>query len=201
MSAQILLIRHAAHAHLGHTLTGRLPNVPLSTVGRDQARALSAHLAAEPISAIHSSPLLRAHETAAIIADGRRGDAVQTVGALDEIDFGEWEGRAFAELADDPRWTEWNSSRDVATTPGGETMGGAQERAWSHIAATTRDHPGQTVVMVSHCDVIRAIVARVLGLPLGRLLQFEIGPASVSRIEAGQWGARLLSLNEVVHGR
>ena len=54
--------------------------------------------------------------------------------------------------------------------------------------------------MVSHCDVIRAVIARVLGLSLDRLLAFETDPASLSRIEVGNWGARLLSLNEVAHG-
>ena len=44
--------------------------------------------------------------------------------------------------------------------------------------------------------MIRALVARVLGLSLDNLLRFEIAPASLSRIEAGTWGARVLSLNE-----
>ena len=50
--------------------------------------------------------------------------------------------------------------------------------------------------MVSHCDIIRAIVATALGLSLDHIHRFEIGPASVSRLVVGSWGARVLSLNE-----
>jgi broad specificity phosphatase PhoE len=49
---------------------------------------------------------------------------------------------------------------------------------------------------VTHCDLIRALVATVLGLPLDNLLRFEVDPASVTRIEAAPGWARLLTLNE-----
>jgi broad specificity phosphatase PhoE len=55
---------------------------------------------------------------------------------------------------------------------------------------------GLVVAMVSHADVIRAAVAGVIGLSLDRLLAFDIDPASVTRIEAGPWGERLVTLNE-----
>lgn len=200
MTAQILLIRHAAHGHLGAVLSGRLPELPLSDEGRAQAARLAERLAAERLAAIQASPVQRAQETAAILAGGHDGLAVETVAALDEVDFGEWQGRAFAELAGDPRWRAWNAARGSAGAPGGETMAAAQARAWDHVAAAARTHAGATLAMISHCDVIRAVIGRVLGLALDRLLAFEIDPASVSRIEVGEWGARLLNLNEVAHG-
>lgn len=199
MSAQILLIRHAAHGQVGTVLSGRTPELALSEEGRAQARALAERLAATPLAAIQASPVQRAQETALALATPH-GLAVETVPALDEVDFGAWQGRAFAELDADPLWTEWNSARASARTPGGETMAEAQERAWAHVVKAALARPGKTLAMVSHCDVIRAVIARVLGLSLDRLLAFAIDPASVSRIELGDRGARLLSLNEVPHG-
>jgi broad specificity phosphatase PhoE len=53
------------------------------------------------------------------------------------------------------------------------------------------------MVLVSHADVIRAAIGHVLGLPIDSLQRFEISPGSVSIVLMGEWGARLLSLNEV----
>jgi broad specificity phosphatase PhoE len=58
------------------------------------------------------------------------------------------------------------------------------------------DRPGARIALVTRSDMIRGLVATVLGLPLDNLLRFEIGPASVSRIEAGPGGLGVLSLNE-----
>ena len=195
-----MLIRHAAHAQLGAVLSGRLPGLPLNPRGRAQAERLARRLADEPLAALHASPVQRAQETAASIARAQPGLAVTTIAALDEVDFGEWQGQAFTDLAADPRWAEWNAHRAAAIAPGGEAMASAQERAWAHVARTARDAAGETIAMVTHCDIIRALVARILGLSLDRLLAFEVGPASLTRIELGEWGARLLSLNETVEG-
>ena len=53
--------------------------------------------------------------------------------------------------------------------------------------------------MVSHCDVIRAVIARVLGLSLDCLLQFDLDPASISRLALGDWGGRVISVNDTAH--
>lgn len=195
MTSHILLIRHAAHGHLGNILSGRLPGVPLSQEGRSQAQRLAARLAATQMDAVHTSPVQRAQETAAAIA-ARRGLAVEVAPALDELDFGDWAGRSFVELAGDPRWDSWNTARETATAPGGEGMTAAQSRAWTHVERTALASPDRTVAMVTHCDVIRAVVARVLGLSLGHIQRFDVDPASVTRLAVGSWGAKVLSLNE-----
>jgi probable phosphoglycerate mutase len=191
----ILLVRHAAHGDLGSVLSGRREGIPLSAEGAVQARELGRRIAAAPPDAIHASPVQRAQETAGALADACGRD-VQTVAALDEIDFGEWTGRSFADLSGDPAWDYWNSHRSEAQAPGGESMAGAQKRALDHVLDVAARFAGGTVAMVTHCDIIRAIVAAVLGLSLDRILRFDVGPASVSRLAAGDWGARMMSLNE-----
>ena len=72
-----------------------------------------------------------------------------------------------------------------------------QQRARDYLDAVVREAAGRIVALVSHCDVIRAVIAGIPGLSLDRLLRFEIAPASISRLEGGEWGARLQSVTEV----
>jgi len=197
MATTFLLIRHAAHIHLDNLFSGRMPGVPLSEAGRAQAARLGAVLASEPIDRIVHSPLDRTSETAAAIA-AARGSAVPVAAAagLIEIDLGDWTGRSWQDFGDDPAWRDWNERRGSARIPGGETMGEAQARIVGCLAALAREADGRTVAVVSHSDMIRAAVAHVLELPLDRLLSFDVDVASVTRVVWGEWGARLLSLNE-----
>jgi broad specificity phosphatase PhoE len=75
-------------------------------------------------------------------------------------------------------------------------MGEAVERARSALETIASDHDGQTVVAVTHCDIIRGILAHYLGMPLDNLLRFDVDPASISTLELGRWGARVRSINE-----
>ncbi|VWX55013.1 histidine phosphatase family protein [Novosphingobium sp. 9U] len=195
MTATILLIRHAAHSHLGRILSGRTPDIALSHDGIWQASALADRLAGEPIAAIHTSPVQRAQETARTVAE-RHGIAAEVAAPLNELDFGDWSGRAFVELEGDPQWSTWNEARSTAVAPNGESMADAQARAWRYIESVALNSSGQTVAMVSHCDIIRAVVAHVLGLSLDHYGRFDIDPASVTRLAVGPWGAKVLSLNE-----
>lgn len=196
MTTSIILVRHAAHAHLGKILSGRTPGIPLSEAGRGQAARLRETLAGETLDGVQTSPVQRSKETAEAIAADRADLAVETVEPLNEIDFGDWSGAAFDDLEADPRWHEWNSERASGTTPGGETMIAAQHRAWTHITQAAEANPERTILMVSHCDIIRAVVARVLDLSLNAVHRFDVEPASITRLLVGSWGARLISLNE-----
>jgi probable phosphoglycerate mutase len=192
----ILLIRHAAHSHLGNVLSGRTPGIPLSIEGQSQAERLAQRLEPMPIDGLCASPVQRAQETARAIAAGREGLTIETAPALEELDFGDWAGRAFVELADDPRWSTWNSARQSAAAPNGESMAHAQGRAWRYVKRIAAASPDRTIAMISHCDIIRAVVAKALGLSLNHIHRFDIDPASVSRLAVGSWGAKVLSLNE-----
>jgi broad specificity phosphatase PhoE len=193
LTANLFLVRHGAHGDLGRVLTGRGGGVPLTDIGRHQAAAVAERLAREDVHAIHTSPRERAVQTAQIIAD-RIGARVEIVDALDEIDFGGWSGRSFDDLAGDPEWNAWNARRGSTRPPGGETMEAAVARARDHVV--TLAGAGGGVVCVSHCDIIRGIVADALGLPFDNLLRFDIDTASLSTLVVGSWGARVIGLNE-----
>ncbi|HEX8580211.1 MAG TPA: histidine phosphatase family protein [Allosphingosinicella sp.] len=195
MTATILLIRHAAHVELGLTLSGRRRDVALSPEGLEQASIVADLLGMDPISAVYSSPRERAYYTARAVAEPHEL-AVNVVEDLDELDFGDWTGRPFSALEGDPAWMAWNETRASARPPGGESMEEAVRRTTAALARLAHDHPGETIACVSHCDIIRGAIAFYLGLPLDNLLRFDVDPASVSKIALGDWGARVMTVNE-----
>lgn len=175
-------------------LAGRMPGVPLSDEGRAQVEALAAHFAGGAIDAVVASPIQRAQETAGPIASAV-GLPVVTEPGFEEIDFGTWAGRRFAELDGDPAWARWNAARSVGACPGGETMHAAQSRA---LAAVDRLHtawPEGTVVVVSHADVLKAVLAAMLGMSLDRLHRFRLDPASCSVVQVGHDWMRVDAIN------
>ncbi len=175
-----------------------MPGVSLSEDGRAQAVALGRGLVGQGIDRIVCSPLERTRDTAAAIAGACGLATPEPINALVEIDMGEWTGAAFGDLGGGA-WDAWNRERGSARIPGGETMAEAQARIVGYMTGVaTSAAGGTTIALVTHSDMIRAAVAHVLGLPLDNLLRFDVGPASVSRVVMGDWGAKLISLNERV---
>jgi broad specificity phosphatase PhoE len=197
VTTTVYLVRHATHDRVSRILCGRMPGVILGDEGRRQAERLAERFARERIAAVLTSPLERSRETAEIIAK-RLGLEAQVCEDLNEIDFGEWSGKRFDALHDDPRWWLWNDARGLAQPPGGESMSAAQSRVVRRIERLRDEHPEAGVALVSHCDVIKAALARYLGLPLDAYSLFEISPASVSVLALWPGGAKVVSMNEAV---
>jgi broad specificity phosphatase PhoE len=193
MIPMMLLIRHAMVDACGRVLAGRTPGVHLNDEGKRQAAALGEALRSVPISAIYSSPLERAQETAAAIAHD--GHATCITEDLNEVDFGDWTGMPFATLDQRRDWLLFNRARSTSPIPGGERMRDVQLRACRALTRIARAHPDETVALISHGDVLRALVAHVLDAPLDRIDAFAIDPASVSVIVPTDRGFELTRLN------
>jgi len=189
----ILLVRHALVDACGVFLAGRMPHVHLNEKGVDQAARLADHLSDISLAAVYTSPLERARETAGALA--RPGTAVTIHADLNEVDFGEWTGMAFDELNRREEWAAFNRRRSAMAIPGGEWMADVQSRACAALTAIHRAHPRQTVAIVSHADVLRVLVAAIIGTPIDRIDQFTIDPASVSVVEPTWRGFELTRLN------
>ncbi|MGX9115383.1 histidine phosphatase family protein [Mesorhizobium sp. BHbsci] len=196
MTTTFFLIRHAAHDNVGAYLAGRMAGVCLGDIGRAQALRLASHMAPKPLAAICCSPRERTLETAKPIAIACSPDKITICQELDEIDFGAWSGKTFEELNQDADWRVWNSRRQQARTPGGETMLDVQQRVTSLMQQLRKRYQNQSVALVSHADVIKAAVCKVLGLPLGDCFRFDIDPASITTVVSGDWGSKLIRLNE-----
>lgn len=193
MNARIFLVRHGSHGDVGRTLTGRGPEGGLTDAGRSEAAAAAEVLARRGIAALFASPRRRTRETARVIGTAC-GVPVSTAEALDELDFGTWTGRRFDELAGDPAWDRWNSARATAVPPGGEPMAAAVARAVGFLESLSGPGP---VGCVSHCDVIRGVVAHYLGLSLDNLLRFEVAPASITTLDLWSGGGTVVGVNLV----
>lgn len=191
---RFLLIRHAAVESSGIAPAGRTPGVGLTGQGRAQASGLAQGLEGASIAAIYSSPLERAMETA---------DAVATLLGLrtsireefTELDFGQWTGRRFDELDQDPRFRRFNALRSCAPAPGGEFMLQAQARMVAGLEALRVLHPNQTIAVVGHGDPIKSAVAHYAGIPLDLFQRIEIGLASTSVVEVEEYAIRIVAVN------
>ena len=200
MTATFLLIRHGAHGDLDRILSGRRPGVPLTEAGRAQAARVGAYLKGEPVTRIQCSPLERTRETAAIVAEALELPAPEPVDALLEIDFGQLTERTFESLHGTPAWDEWNNHRATAQVPGGERMPDVVDRVAAHLKETAAAHPGELIALVTHADIVKAAVVAIFELEFQKMHAFDIGPASVTRVVFGDWGGRVLSLNEKAGG-
>ena len=186
-----VLVRHASHDLLGVRLAGRMTGVRLSALGREEAERIASRLAGESVAALASSPRERCLETAAPIARVLHLRPA-LLDALDEMDFGSWTGATFEALERDPTWRSFNERRSEARPPGGESMADVARRAMDALELLHREHDGRKVVVVSHADVLNALVARVLGMDLDAMHRFDIDPSSFTTLH--WWGDGVATL-------
>lgn len=198
MTVTFYFVRHAAHDNVGGFLAGRMEGVRLGAAGLAQAERLAQRMTREEVGVVCASPRERTRETAAAIAAACSLDEPRITDALDEVDFGAWSGQAFDSLNADPAWRRWNTMRSLARTPGGESMLDVQQRVLSLVEAMLEQGEDRRVVLVSHADVIKAAVSHFLGLPIDAWPRFDISPASITSVVAGDWGAKVITVNEVV---
>ena len=149
MPARIILARHGeTDWNLERRWQGHSDR-PLNDTGREQAETLAAELADEPIDAVYSSDLVRAHETARIVAD-RLGLDVVTVPGLRERRFGSWEGLQDVEVE--------RLFPGVNGAPDAEPRGEMARRVLESLERIAAANHGRTVLVVSHGGPIRAIL-------------------------------------------
>jgi broad specificity phosphatase PhoE len=183
----LLFIRHGQSTwNVEHLLPGQLPDIPLTEKGREQAESLAEALKVLPITAIISSPLERARDTAAYLARPRDLPVLLDDG-LKDTDVGPWAGKKYDELyKTDPAWKEF--VRDPTRGPEGvETFPQVQQRA---VAAVERwlshEELGNYLAFVAHADVVKLLLAHYMGLEAARAGSLAIDNASVSMVELAE---------------
>jgi broad specificity phosphatase PhoE len=192
--ALFYLIRHGENDLVGRGIAGRRPGTHLNAAGQAQAERLARHLSTFPIHHLFSSPMERARETAEPLARAL-GLPVEICEALNEIDFGDWTGKTFAELELQPAWKQWKTLRSLSRIPNGESMLEVQGRVVGELERLRRRYPDQHLALFSHGDPLRSAIAHYLGLPLDLAQRLEISPASVTVLSLGDWGVKLEGLN------
>ena len=194
----LVLVRHAEPIRIGPEESGGEAVDPeLTRLGLEQAERLGAWLAAEPVHHVVSSPLRRALETAAPVAEAH-GLVVETIDGLREWDAEADHYIPMEELREtkDDRWQAMVEGR--WEDYGGENPERFRARIVPTLNAVIEAHPGETVVVVCHGGVINVYLAALLGLP--HHLWFDPAYTSISRVRAARSGPRSLgSLNETAH--
>lgn len=182
VSTLILLIRHGATPTTGQVLPGRAPGLHLSDAGQEQADEVAQRLEGLPLTAIYSSPMERAQETARPTAE-HFGLQLQVMEAFMECEFGSWTGEKLSDLYKLPEWKTVQQTPSQFRFPGGESFPEMQERMVVGVEEIAARHPGEVVAVFSHADPLKAVVAHLGGTPLDSFQRISIDTASVSVAE------------------
>jgi len=161
---------------------GRNP-VELSENGRAQVEAAIVPTRSLNPDLIVTSPLLRACQTAEIIAEGVGGIPITEDPEIAEVSYGRWEGMTYHELINDPYYAVYRESPVEHPTPGGETIPQVQTRGVAAIHRAVEANPGSRIVFVSHGDIIRTVLCYFLGLELKFFNRVRIDNAALSGIQ------------------
>lgn len=199
---RILLCRHGETPWNAQGRYQGQMDIPLSEVGEGQARALGDRLRDVAITKAVASPLSRAKRTAEL-ALGERAGMLSLHRGLAEIAHGDWEGMLASEIrAKDPeRLAQWRDAPHLVRMPSGESMDQVLDRSWrafQEIAAGLGAE--DTLLVVAHDAVNRALVCRVLGLPMARLWSFRQAPATLNLLEGETVDSlQVVRLNDASH--
>ncbi|HEY0249907.1 MAG TPA: histidine phosphatase family protein [Kofleriaceae bacterium] len=181
----VLLVRHGETPWNREGRYQGRTDIPLSSDGVAQVQRLAHRLAGVPIVHAVASPLSRAKSTAEAILENHRGVKLDIHDGLLEISHGQWEGKLASEveLSHAEMFGVWRSApgRDAKAGPGAESLGDVEARAWpvfEHLCSSLGAHG--TGLLVAHDAVNRAILCRVLGLPLERVWKFRQAPAALN---------------------
>ncbi len=191
----VLFVRHGRTHTTGDSLPGRAPGLHLTDEGRTQAEAAAARIAVLPsVAAVYASPMERTRETAAPIAKAHNLRVRQAKGLI-ECDFGQWTGKALAELRKLETWGTVQRYPSGFTFPGGESFSKMQARAVDCVHHLTARHRGETIVAVSHADVIKSLVASAAGTHLDLFQRIVVSPCSITAVLYSFDGPVVLSVN------
>ncbi len=195
--ATIILVRHGENDWVKeHRLAGWLPGVHLNDNGRKQAAAVADRLAHLPIKAVYSSPLERCLETAVAIAQPH-GLPIIELAEVGEVRYGRWQGEAIKTLAQEKSWHAVQHYPSRFQFPQGEALREAQFRAIQALEQLVQAHTQELIVVVSHADLIKLMLAHYLGVHLDLFQRLVISPASVSVIALMENGAvQVLRIND-----
>jgi probable phosphoglycerate mutase len=180
-AALILLVRHGTTPTTGRVLPGRAPGLHLSEDGVRQAERVAERVAGLTPSAVYTSPLERAVETAAPTAAATGLTPIEEPGLL-ECDFGEWSGESLSALARRKEWRALLSAPAAFRFPAGESLAELQARVANTLERLRTEHAGEVVVCFSHADPIRAALTFAMGAPLDSFHRVNVGTGSVSAI-------------------
>jgi probable phosphomutase (TIGR03848 family) len=193
----IVLVRHGENDWVNKgRLAGWIPGVHLNEKGQQQAQAAAERLAHLPVTAVYSSPVTRCLETAAYIAQTHQLHVIE-LEDVGEVRYGKWEGKKIKKLAKKKRWMTVQFFPSRMQFPQGEALRDVQARGVQALENLSRQHPDDLIVVVSHADLIKLVMAHYLGVHIDLFQHLAISPASVNVLRLHPYGGvRILRLND-----
>jgi probable phosphoglycerate mutase len=197
---RILAIRHGETAwNVDTRIQGQL-DIPLNDTGLWQAERVAAAVAEEGVTALYSSDLLRAHQTAQALARAT-GLPVATDTQLRERGFGEFEGHTYKEI--EARWPEqaerWRKRDPDFGPAGGESLRVFFDRCVHAALRLAAAHPGETIAMVAHGGVMDCLYRAASRLDLQAARSWQLGNASINRLLYTPGGFTLIGWSDTSH--
>jgi probable phosphomutase (TIGR03848 family) len=193
--ATLFLIRHAVTAQTGRVLYGQTRGIDLDDRGRAQAASLVERFASVRLTAIYSSPLERCVQTVEPLATAQRLRIERAPGLI-EMDTGSWTGRTLAQVRRTKPWTTVQRQPSAFRFPGGEGFVEAQARAVDAVERIARRHPRGRVAVATHGDIVRIVLAHLLGTPLDDFQRIVADTASVSVVVTHMKHRRVVLVND-----
>jgi len=191
----VLLVRHGKTPTTGQSLPGRAPGLHLAEAGVRQAERAADRIAELPdVDALYCSPLERTRETAKPIGSAL-GLRPKVARGLLECDFGDWTGAKLKDLFKLPEWRTVQKAPSLFRFPNGESFTEMQLRMVSTIERLAAEHPGGTIVCVSHADPIKAAMAHALGTHIDLFQRIVISTCSISAVSYTADGPIVLAVN------
>lgn len=198
--SRLVFLRHAhSIANEKGILSGRLPGVTLSNTGRVQALELVERLGTSSFDEIRVSPMERCSETIAPWLNSQYSKGIARYRLdddLNEVDYGLWSGRKLSRLAKEPMWKLVQEQPSKVLFPEGERLKGAQQRAKRSIMQAHSKKKSGNYFFVSHGDIIKSLIASLVGLPLDSFQNLIINPASLTVIDFDGNQGRLLAYSD-----
>ena len=194
--ALILLVRHG---QTDENVNGRISgqgSVPLNGRGQEQAQLVAQVLAPLKVTRLVSSPIVRALQTATIL-DAHLQLGIEEEPDLREVGYGDWEGQTFQAVRGGTAFQLALNDPINAVFPNGESLVGVQQRGVRVVESIRQGAPQDVVVLVSHGDVIRMLVAHYLGMTFNDYRRITIDNGAISVIELFDHWIRVKAVNFV----
>ena len=195
----IIFLRHGqAENNTKKILAGRSPNVNLTQTGLEQAEQAGEMLKSLNISAIYTSPIDRALQTAQIVSK-HCGLEVVTDDRLIELDMGKFTMMPYNEIFEKYGnvFLKFYQGSDEVSENGVETFSQVQKRVTEMVDSVLNKHKDENVVLVTHMDPIKAMIGKVLDLKPEVLFELIIANASLNIFKNGDQKFYLTAINSM----
>ncbi len=197
---KVILIRHGeTDWNTQQIFRGKI-DIPLNESGLAQARAVRESLKDREIDRIYSSPLSRALETARILGENRNLK-IETEEAFIDIDFGRWQGLSHQKVREAHKdlYEMWLSNPQTVTFPEGESLETVRTRSGKALEEIVKNHPGETLAIVSHRVLNKVLLCAVLGVELSHFWYIRQDTCAINVFEYKDGAFYLTLLNDTCH--